>query len=690
MKNINHFRAKSFRKFSDGQQVLRTVKSVIELVSSGELTVAFCWISHIHDDTHTATIEFLVSIEGDQAEVCALAKEAIGTLSYMEDAGFNPAQFIASSWTQIDSSALKRSSLRFEEKQTINSTFELIAEAKGELAYCFELSKARPKDHLREESLRAMRSALWSSEYELQTTVEDRLSVKTSLHSPTGEASNFILNLLSLNVFLGQGLVKRNQVSMIMPLPKISEFSRWLKVETLPVIKNAIRLSNKGLILGDQYHFDGQSKPLRAELTNHHAVFGASGAGKSTHLLSIAQSAIEAADRALVVLDPHGSLALDILERVPQSEHHRVIYIDIADSKHSMGLNLLDSRSDEDLSYSIGELDQMFLQTYGPEIWGPRLSDIFRNTAMLAGLSTPPKTMIDILALAELDSSQLALLLSSMKRPIPSSVQTYLQQIKRQANGVGSLKEAISYFRAKLSPITDNLFMRQILGQAKTTIPFEEAFKNRQIIIFNLDKGRLSARYSSLLGKMLASKMLQTVMRSKSRSPVLMMIDEFSNFNSETFSIALSEGRKYGLSLCLASQTVAQLQNNGFEIGAHQDLLASVLNNVGSLASFRVSHIDALMMAPYFGEEIKSSDLSQLPNFHAICRFTAEVCSELFKTRQLSPTLSSQSINMIIEESKRRYTKPRGEIDKEIQDRLYSSNSLGKREVNQKINQPLL
>jgi hypothetical protein len=72
------------------------------------------------------------------------------------------------------------------------------------------------------------------------------------------------------------------------------------------------------------------------------------------------------------------------------------------------------------------------------------------------------------------------------------------------------------------------------------------------------------------------------------RSPFYLYIDEFQNFASESFSVVLSEARKYGLSLIMAHQTLEQIPDS---------LRAIILGNTGVQVYFRVSRHDAQILA---------------------------------------------------------------------------------------------
>ena len=126
-----------------------------------------------------------------------------------------------------------------------------------------------------------------------------------------------------------------------------------------------------------------------------------------------------------------------------------------------------------------------------------------------------------------------------------------------------------------------------------------------------LDKGRLKDS-ADLIGSLLLSK-LQLAAFSRSdipawqRRPFYLYVDEFQNFASASFGVLLSEARKYGLSLVMAHQTLAQVPG---------EIQSLILGNIGIQVVFRVNRSDAEKLAKesfqYSGYNIKSAMLHRI------------------------------------------------------------------------------
>ena len=78
----------------------------------------------------------------------------------------------------------------------------------------------------------------------------------------------------------------------------------------------------------------------REERERHVYIVGKSGSGKSTFLFNLAMGDILSGE-GVAVIDPHGDLALDILDAIPRSRINDVCYLDVTDSERPVGEQLL-------------------------------------------------------------------------------------------------------------------------------------------------------------------------------------------------------------------------------------------------------------------------------------------------------------------------------------------------------------
>src|SRR3954453_2678864 len=119
----------------------------------------------------------------------------------------------------------------------------------------------------------------------------------------------------------------------------------------------------------------------------HLYVLGKSGSGKSTLLRNMAVQDI-AAGRGLMLLDPHGDLAEELLDYIPRSRIADVIYLDPADLSRPIGFNLLEQVAPDDRPLVAASVVATFKHLWR-DSWGPRLEYVLYNT-VAALLDYPP------------------------------------------------------------------------------------------------------------------------------------------------------------------------------------------------------------------------------------------------------------------------------------------------------------
>jgi DNA helicase HerA-like ATPase len=107
------------------------------------------------------------------------------------------------------------------------------------------------------------------------------------------------------------------------------------------------------------------------------AIFGKSGVGKTTLIRNMALADLESGN-GLTVIDPHGSLVEDLLESIPRHRTNDVIYLNPADPKRVIGLNVLEAVESNERSLVVSSLISI-LRNLWPANWGPRTEYILEH-----------------------------------------------------------------------------------------------------------------------------------------------------------------------------------------------------------------------------------------------------------------------------------------------------------------------
>ena len=480
---------------------------------------------------------------------------------------------------------------------------------------------------------------------------------------------------------LEETVIHASNAALLFQFPVAYRFYSHIDIEDPPKLPPLMNPCRKGFRLGTVCT-NGRDHPVflsQPDLDRHCYLVGKTGLGKSTTLLNIAVSAIEKGEQAVMVIDPHGDLCADILNQITQQDADRVIYIDFGNTEWFAGINVLEAQTDAEREFAIGMMDDFFLQMYGCEIWGPRIQDLFRNCANMLSLDKGGGTLIDLLWAINLHDPVVRERFENIAdQSGQMTLRLFLEQISQYRGREGSLSEIIAYYRSKFSPFIDNLFIRNIVGQSKSTLDFKEIAREKKVCLLNLSKGKLSSRYASLIGSILTIKLFQAAISNvdlpyEKRSPMTVFIDEFQNFVTPAIQDILSEARKYRLSLVLANQFLSQIDYNG-PIGTRScNLTDAVLGNIGTMISFRVSGKDAHLLVDEFGNTVTSHQFTTLPNWEAICKLSHQNSTSppfIFKTSKMPARRNKRTVQKIIRQSQRQYCRSRKEVDHTVANRL--------------------
>jgi hypothetical protein len=251
--------------------------------------------------------------------------------------------------------------------------------------------------------------------------------------------------------------------------------------------------------------------------------------------------------------------------------------------------------------------------------------------------------------------------LDRCKNPV---IVQFWRKIAEAAGGEASLENVVPYITSKFDVFLANDIMRPIVAQQESAFDFRKIMDEKKIFLANLSKGRLGDRNAQLLGLVLVSKFLAAAFsRIDTRGelpPFYLYIDEFQNFATPSIATILSEARKYRLSLTIAHQFIAQLE---------EDIRDAVIGNVGTKIAMRIGGTDAEFLEKQFAPVFTAHDLENLPNYNAILSLLVNgVPARPFTVQSVRPAPVDYSrVEMLKELSYRTYGRSREEVEGEIQ-----------------------
>jgi hypothetical protein len=344
------------------------------------------------------------------------------------------------------------------------------------------------------------------------------------------------------------------------------------------------------------------AKIAEADRATHLYVIGATGTGKTKFLEYLIKQDIEKGN-GFGVIDPHGDLIEDIkgfliFNYGPDDSEitDKVVLIDPVDPDYTVTFNPLEKIPGVPVAEQANELISAFRKIWA-DSWGVRMEDLLRNS--LIALGEAELTLTDLPRFLTNRSFRQGIL-EKVKNPL---VQDYFQRFDSLTDrGQIAWIEPVTN---KLSAFFADERIGLIFSSERSSFNLREIMDSKRILLIKLDKGKLKDS-ADLLGSLLMAKIqMAAFSRSdvpqKKRTPFYLYIDEFQNFASESFAVVLSEARKYGLSLIMAHQTLAQIP---------EELRSLILGNTGIQVYFRLNRHDASILAKegfeYSGFELKA------------------------------------------------------------------------------------
>ena len=473
-----------------------------------------------------------------------------------------------------------------------------------------------------------------------------QLSKKTALPLSTAE-------LAAIIHFPGDGVLSAPQFKQ-----------SYTKTAPVPT-----EMPTEGTLLGVNKHRGVEQEVFvtEADRMRHFYVIGQTGVGKSAFLQNLIIQDIRSG-AGVCVIDPHGTDIEEIAGAIPPEREQDVIFFDPSRMDRVMGLNMLeyDENDPNQKTFVVGELLSIFQKLYGanPESMGPMFEQYFRNATMLV-MEDPASgnTLMDI-GRVMADAKFRRHKLERAKNPV---VVQFWREIALKAGGEASLENVIPYIVSKTDPLTANDYLRPIIGQQRSSFNFRQLMDNRKILLVNLSKGKLGEINANLIGMIIVGKILMAALSrvddpTKSFPPFFLHIDEFQNISTPAIASILSEARKYKLSLTMAHQFIAQLDDV---------IREAVFGNVGSLAAFRVGTEDAQFLEQQFTPTFDASDLMNVPNWNALVRVLANGTPKVpFSLATVAPPESDRSVaERVMELSYQQFGRSREEVEAEISQR---------------------
>lgn len=349
---------------------------------------------------------------------------------------------------------------------------------------------------------------------------------------------------------------------------------------------------------------------LPADVFLRHAAFiGGTGSGKSTQMVGLAADDL-AAGRGFTFLDPHGDAVARLLDAVPPAHVERVHLIELASRDAPRGVNFLELDGADPELVAVQFVDTLY-DLYA-RYSGPKQTHYLRM-ALLTLLARPPDpegpwTVVDLYQLLvnrDVRRRFTADLADEVLRDFWSH-EWPLDHPRAREQSVEAVLNKLGGFIAYPT-------IRDIVGARHSTIRPRRVMDGGEVLLVDLSRvGRDHARLfgSMLIGRYYIDALGRQGTPAAQRVPHQLYIDEVHNFDTSSLRGMLTETRKFGLGLTLATQYVGRLQ---------PELGAALRSNVATLGLLQPAAEDVADLGALFAP-LAERDLHQLPRFRMALR----------------------------------------------------------------------
>jgi len=223
---------------------------------------------------------------------------------------------------------------------------------------------------------------------------------------------------------------------------------------------------------------------------------------------------------------------------------------------------------------------------------GPRMREVMMNSLVFIG-SLPAPSIYEMRALLLYDQYRKA----RLREPAhPADVWSFRESVTYLRDVLGNWSpseriQSITPVLHRLEELLRNPFLRSLLCARRNTLDLASLWRKQALVLVRLDPAVLGLPAAEWLASLLVSQIYATAQRAPGPVPLLLACDELSLLErlvGHVLARIVAAARSQNLRLLLACQYLAQLS---------EQLRESLLANAGFLASFRLGHTDARVLA---------------------------------------------------------------------------------------------
>ncbi|MBP1934874.1 type IV secretory system conjugative DNA transfer family protein [Ammoniphilus resinae] len=397
-----------------------------------------------------------------------------------------------------------------------------------------------------------------------------------------------------------------------------------LRSKKIPVPDGVIKYDSveeawkDGAIVFGVSNFRGRKKYLAFKdirmLMQHSYIIGATGSGKSYLLTFIALQISR--HTGFTFFDVKGDIVDLLLEHLPESEWHRVVYIDLQEDEWFIPFNVL--RQPGMTVYNLATMIVgVFVKVFSSGSIKEHSQTILRQ-ALISVIATDPKgSLLEVYRMFTDENYLDATIKKLEANGEYPDVLNYWKNTYKPMKPSARKNEAGAILN-KLQTITQNERPRYTLSQTDNILKWRRMMDQKAIILVNLSMGQNEDEILNFFGTLFTAFISKATFsrddtREENRVPHLFFLDEFERFVHQGAEMAkfLEMSRSYGLGLVLAHQSVKQIP---------EDLLGMIEDNTFSQITLNIGTGSNTKISKMF-PGVHPEDLINLDNYQGFARF---------------------------------------------------------------------
>ena len=431
---------------------------------------------------------------------------------------------------------------------------------------------------------------------------------------------------------------------------------------------------DEGVLVGSATYGDGGERLIRlpeSVLRRHQLLIASSGQGKSTEMALLVngrllQKAAGEETGAVIVVDPHSDLVTDILRQMPDELSDKVKVVRLRSTENICGINLLDvevfkNRKCHKYIVEVAK-DRGHLGSRMQGIMEYGLRSLYEANRYL-----PREKQYTILDLkATLVDEQFRNEVLSL---VKDSIVLDWWQTDFAGYRADTLSDALAPVLNRIGFYSGSEIARRVVGQRYCTINIAKCIEDGDVLLFDTYGGESGEQLSALVGTALvkvvhAAVMEQGEKEQSDRNGAYIVIDEMQTLVGVRYDNMMRENRKFGGMMCLATQSLASLDQMSMS------MRETILTNIGCLFVFQGNALDAQrLIMELDSEHLEIEDVTGLPDYNCYVRVKMEGRNpDYFSMKVLPPFDGTREAVPAVMNASRSYTRPVSVVDAEMSD----------------------